>query len=156
MVPEGIAEDKVVDLLHRHEFYLQCNPHMTNFEKTETPAEKPTIPDDRDATAIADAQCYKVTDKVHTIPGGLWDSNVVSNYEFLDVKDGVFVRIHSPLNTTMETLWQVRTTEDGKVELVENVVIKCSKLLVGTIKDMCESGWKGIHEMMMKKLQSEA
>lgn len=154
-LPEGVPAEKVVKLLHGREFYLQCDPHMVKFETTDPPMEKPVIPADRNATAISEAACYKVTDKVNTIPGGLWDSNVVSTYEFLDVETGVFVRIRSPLNTVMETLWTVRENGEGKLELFEDVVITCSKLLVGTITDMCESGWKDIHRKMMDKVRDE-
>lgn len=128
---------------------------MTKYEPTEVPKETPTIPEDRLTKGISDPVCYKVTDKVNTIPGGLWDSNVVSVYEFINVEKGVFVRIRSPLSTVMETLWTVKENEEGKLELVEEVVIMCSRVLVGTITSMCESGWQGIHNTMMEKLKAD-
>ncbi|KAL2259359.1 hypothetical protein VTK26DRAFT_6984 [Humicola hyalothermophila] len=113
-----------------------------------------------ETTAIVPT-CYRVTDVVHAIPAGIWDTNVVSTYEFVDVRDGVFVRIRSPLSVVMETFWEVRAVErsgeegDGKEvpELVEDVTIRCSRLLVGLVKKECENGWKKIHAKMYKRLE---
>lgn len=132
---------------------MKCNPHMTKYELIDTPKEKPTIPEGRKIVAISEPQCFKVTDKIHTLPAGLWDSDVVSTYEFLNVEKGVFVRIRSPMSVVMETYWSARESGDGKVELVEEVSIFCSRILAGTIKSMCDSSWDGIHGTMVKKLQ---
>lgn len=123
---------------------------MAKFEPIETPKEPaPTIPTSRGVTATGEPDCYRVTDKVHTLPAGLWDSDVVSTYELIDVDSGVFVRIRSPLNVTMESLWLVRESEDGKVELVEEQVVFASRILMGTVKSMSEADWKNIHAAMI-------
>ena len=38
-------------------------------------------------------------------------------------------------------------------EIVEDVVIKSSRFLVGVVKNACETGWKGIHAKMVKNLE---
>ncbi|KAJ2982742.1 hypothetical protein NQ176_g1191 [Zarea fungicola] len=155
-VPEGIPASKLVEGLQNHVNYLRHNPHMAKYEPIPTPQDPvPTIPEDRGVKATGEPDCYKVTDKVHTLPAGLWDSDVVSTYEFLNVEHGVFVRIRSPMSVVMESLWVTRETEDGKVELVEEQVITASRLLVGTVKSMSESGWKDIHASMMALAQKE-
>lgn len=155
-VPDGITAAQVIEMLQGHEFYLKCNPHMSKYESVETPKDPfPTIPEARQVTGTSEPDCYKVTDKVHTLPAGLWDSNVESRYEFINVERGVFVRIRSPLNSMMETVWTAREMDDGTVELVEDVLITCSRILVGTITSMCESGWEGIHKTMIGKLQDK-
>lgn len=126
---------------------------MVKFEAVDGPADPaPALPDDRGVTAVAPARCYSVTDKVHALPAGLWDSDVVSTYEFINVERGVFVRIRSPLNTTMETVWEVRQTDDGAAELVEDIVIRSSRLLMAVVKSTCESGWQGIHGKMVEEM----
>ncbi|ERS95756.1 uncharacterized protein SPSK_00173 [Sporothrix schenckii 1099-18] len=105
---------------------------------------------------------YRVTDVVQTLPAGLWDSKVVSTYEMTDMPSGVFVRIRSPMSIVMDTTWTVAETEGGgdasdsasetKLVLVEEIVIYCSRLLVGTVKGLCEGGWQQIHGNMMKRL----
>ncbi|POR30876.1 Uncharacterized protein TPAR_08941 [Tolypocladium paradoxum] len=153
-IPAGIAPERGVELLQGHEFFIQCDPHMIKYEAIDTPSDpEPTLPDDRGVKAVAAPKCYQVTDKVHALPAGLWDSDVVSTYEFINIERGVFVRIRSPLNTTMETVWEIRESDDGGSELVEDVVIKCSRLLVGIVKNTCETGWKGIHGKMVGKLE---
>ena len=140
---------------------------MTQYDLIPTPSPAPELPSDREVSDLQqdrEPTCYSVTDRVHTLPAGLWDSDVVSTYEFLNTVSGVFVRIRSPLNVVMETEWIVRRKssgeEDGEEsqewELVEDVMIKCSRFLVGVVKSTCESGWEGIHAKMMDRLKEES
>ena len=154
-IPANVPALKGVELLQGHEFFISCDPHMVNYELIATPAPAPSLPADRGVTAVAKPKCYKVTDKVAALPAGLWDSDVVSTYEFINIEKGVFVRIRSPLSVVMETVWEVKTNDAGETVLVEDVVIKCSRFLVGVIKSTCESGWRGIHEKMVKKLEDD-
>ncbi|ATY60467.1 hypothetical protein A9K55_006680 [Cordyceps militaris] len=151
-VPKGLPASKLAQGLQNHENYIKHNPHMAKYEAIATPTDPaPTIPEARGVAATGEPDCYRVTDKIHTLPAGLWDSDVVSTYEFINVDNGVFVRIRSPMNVMMESLWLVKDAEDGKVELVEEQVITASRLLMGTVKSMSETGWEGIHASMIKK-----
>ncbi|KAM3522100.1 hypothetical protein NHJ13051_005855 [Beauveria bassiana] len=153
-IPEGIPASKLVQGLQNHENYIKHNPHMAKYEAIVAPADPaPTIPAARGVTATGEPDCYRVTDKVHTLPAGLWDSDIVSTYEMIDVRDGVFVRIRSPMSVMMESLWLVKETEQGRLELVEEQVITASRLLMSTVKSMSEAGWEGIHASMIKKAQ---
>ncbi|KAK3904616.1 hypothetical protein C8A05DRAFT_31593 [Staphylotrichum tortipilum] len=110
-------------------------------------------------------ECYRVTDIVHAIPAGIWDTKVVSTYEFTDIEDGLFVRIRSPMSVTMETFWRVREAGGGGevegsgsggekgLELVEEVTMRCSRLLVGIVKGQCEAEWVKIHAKMVGRLE---
>lgn len=100
--------------------------------------------------------CYRVTDIVHAIPGGVWDTNVVSTFEFTLIRDGLFVRIRSPLSIVMDTIWSIREVDEGGekgLELVQDVTIQCSRLLIGFVKGQCENGWEGIHAKMIGRLE---
>lgn len=102
---------------------------------------------------VGETRSYKVTDVIHTLPAGLWDSNVVSTYEFAKLDTGLFVRIKSPLSMVMETVWEIKEGADGGLEIVENVEISCSRLLIGIAKGQCENAWQGIHGKMVKRLE---
>lgn len=120
---------------------------MVKFESISQPSkvETPTVPSDRGIVAVEEPAYYSVTDKVHTLPAGLWDSNVESVNEFVTLEKGVFVRLYSPLNVVMETVWTVKENGNGGVDLVEDVLIKASRLLVGTVKTMCNTNWRTFH-----------
>jgi hypothetical protein len=153
-IPTGVPLSKGVQMLHDHEFFLHCDPHMVNFEKLLQPKEPSAPPpEDRDVHPTSPPAVYSVTDRVHTLPAGLWDSDVVSTYEFFNLENGIFVRLQSPLSVVMETVWCVRESEDGTLELVEDVIIKCSRLLIGVVKGTCESGWNEIHKKMVEKIK---
>lgn len=98
---------------------------------------------------------YEVVDRVHALPAGLWDSDVVSTSEVVDLERGIFVRLRSPLSIVMETVWEVREVEGGGLELVEESAISCSRLLAGIVKGQCEANWKGIHEKLARIMKGE-
>lgn len=161
-LPPHIPPSTLVTLLQGHHFFINCDLHMIDYVSIAIPSPSPTIPSDRSrAVALPSSDsspaCYKVTDRVHALPAGLWDKDVESTYEFVNTEKGVFVRIRSPLGVMMETVWEVREKEgeEGEWELLEDVVIKCSRLLMGTVRGTCEAGWKGIHEKMMIKLKED-
>ncbi|PHH92340.1 hypothetical protein CDD83_7828 [Cordyceps sp. RAO-2017] len=151
-IPRGVALEKAVELLQGHEFCIQCDPHLVKYEAIDTPSPEPEISQECQASAMGPPQCFRVTDKIHALPGGLWDSDVVSTYEFINIERGTFVRIRGPMNTILESVWEVQQSEDGGLVLVEDVVIKCSRLMVGIVRSTCEDGWRGIHKQMIDKL----
>ncbi len=79
---------------------------------------------------------------------------MVSTYEMTNIADGVFVRIKSPMSVVMDTVWEIKG-DDGALELVEDVAINCSKLLVSTVKGLCEGGWDKIHAKMLARLEPD-
>ncbi|PFH60781.1 hypothetical protein XA68_10346 [Ophiocordyceps unilateralis] len=156
VIPDGIESSGVVNLLQDHASFFKCFPHMLKYELIDTPTgPESTIAKDRHVKAIAAAKQYQVTDKVPGIPAWLWDTDLVSTYELINIERGVFVRIRGPLNVVLETVWEVRETKDGGTALVSDLVIHCSKLIMGVAKGICEDGPKRIHVKLMKKLRGE-
>jgi len=142
-------------MLSDRQFFLSCAPSLHKFEVIH-PDPAPEIPEAIRAQARGDGktECFRVTDIVHAMPAGLWDTNVVSTYEFTNITDGVFVRIKSPMSISMDTVWLVKHGEDGKLELTETLSISCSRLLMGLVKAECE-GWVNIHAKMLSRLEDE-
>ncbi|KAK4128946.1 hypothetical protein N657DRAFT_652499 [Parathielavia appendiculata] len=164
-------------MLSDHEFFLACDPHLHKYDLI--PAADlatainppPSISDQVNTSGRGQGEeegkvdeeqavmptCYRVTDIVHAVPAGIWDSNVVSTYEFTDIRDGVFVRIRSPLSIVMDTFWDVREVDgDGNaggkgLELVEVMTISCSRLVMGPVRGQCENGWGKIHAKMIAR-----
>ncbi len=152
-LPETTTRKQAIAMLQDHDFFLQCDPHMSKYE--ELADKKPTAPIPDTVKGTGGEACYSVTDIVHTVPANLWDTNVVSTYEFTNTETGVFARIRSPLNVVLDTIWEIKG-EDGKLEMVENAFIQCPRLLVGIVKSQCEGGWAQIHAKMIDRLKSEA
>lgn len=156
-VPANSPSTKGIAMLHDHEFFIRCDPHMTKYEAlpAQTSSDPtPTAPSNLNLAPIAPPKFYTVTDRIHALPAGLWDSDVVSKYEFFDLENGVFIRVHSPMGIVIETIWQISEVEGGNThELVEDITIQCSRVLVGTVKSSCESGWKGVHGKMLDRLR---
>jgi len=103
---------------------------------------------------------------MHTLPKGLWDTTVTFEAQITNTDDGVLWVIKAPLGLVQQTKWTiVRNAEVGKGKekaaeedksewsLVEEVEIKASRLLVGTVKGKCEENWRRIHGKFVGHLQ---
>jgi hypothetical protein len=149
-LPAGTTREEAIAMLHDHPYFFACNPHTAKFEPL-TPDKPPTVPDH--VKPIRDTECFQATDIVHALPAGLWDSNVVSTYEFTDLERGLFVRIRSPLSVVMETVWEIDGEDGGELELVETAVFTCSRLLAPVVRSQCEGGWRKIHGQMISRFE---
>lgn len=137
-------------MLHDHEAFIKCDPHMVAFERLGSAA--PSAPIPAGITALGNPELYRVTDRVAALPKGLWDKDAVSTYEFTNTSDGMFAHMIGQLGLCMDTKWFIRGGE--KLELVEEVTIYVSRLLVSVVKAQCEGNWKGIHERMVKVMEA--
>lgn len=45
---------------------------------------------------------------------------------------------------------------EGSLELVEDVLISCSRLVMGIVKGQVENNWRGIHKQIIDKLVKDA
>ncbi|KAJ4169505.1 hypothetical protein NW754_016534 [Fusarium falciforme] len=87
-IPAGIPASKGVEMLHDHEFFIKCDPHMIKYEALQTSQDPAPAPPPGSQPVVASPKCYSITDRVHALPAGLWDSDVVSNAEFFNLERG--------------------------------------------------------------------
>lgn len=156
-------------MLHDHAFYLECDPHLvksSELDATKAASLKKTSKRPKGIEAVSETKYYEVHDLVHNLPGGMWDSNVVSSYEMTNTPEGVFVRIRSPMSVVMDTYWTIREMPAGEVAengdktpgglaIVEEITISAPRLVVGIVKGLCEGGWKQIHDKMLARFEPE-
>jgi hypothetical protein len=166
------------------EFFLLCDPHYASHKTLPQPPETEKNPSNIDAarkhfklpSSLAPLPpstthdddgtdgprpVVKLYEVVDHMPNPVWSSNVVSREEFVDHGAGTWVRIRSPMSVVMETNWTVREKEgngdgDSGLELVEDVEINCSRLVMGIVKGQVENNWKGIHKLIIDKLVQDA
>lgn len=100
---------------------------------------------------------------MHALPAGLWDSSVSFNASLTDLDNGVQWVINAPMGLVQNSKWTIEEPNEtdkgpedeamaGRLVLVEDVVIKCSRLLIGTVRGKCEENWKGVHGRWIAKL----
>lgn len=181
-IPSSVSLDDAVAQLHDHEFFLLCDPHHLSHKTLPQPAEMEADPADPDLArkhfklpkdlvpvvlsradeAPGPAPVVRIYEVVDHMPNPVWSSHVVSREEFIDHGEGTWVRIRSPLGVVMETRWSIRERRKGEeedgatLELVEDVVINCSRLVMGIVKGQVENNWKGIHKQIIDKLVKDA
>lgn len=139
-LPAGATQQQAVEMLHDRDFFIHCDPCLDRYEVLDKDIASPELPAGR-VQGIGPTTSYKIIDIVANVPKGVWGSHVESTYEFTDVERGLFCHIRSPLSIVMEALWEIREAEDGSgFEIVEEVDIKCSRLLIGSVKGQTEQG----------------
>lgn len=144
--------------LHDHDFYLNCDPHITGYSTVPAPTPEPSyasykVPD----TVTATEETVKLYDVNDHVPNPVYSSNITSRQEIVDTADGLWVRIRSPMGVVMETTWTVREKQgEDALELVEEVKIACSRLLIGLVKSSIEDNWVKIHEKIVGSMVEDA
>lgn len=149
-IPKSVSHEKLLQCIHNHDILIHLDPEYHSHETLETPP---------DATS-PETKCYRVTDHMHNLPAGLWDSTVSFTSEITNIDAGVEWVIKAPLGLLQKTYWRIMTAEpsdkvDGETVdwvLVEDVSIECSRLLMGTIKSKCEGNWRGIHQTFIERV----
>ncbi|SPN96859.1 uncharacterized protein DNG_00379 [Cephalotrichum gorgonifer] len=159
-LPPSIPAPKAIATLQNHETFIKCDPHMISFKSLPPPlADAVAVPPSRVCSPRTQdpTQTYEVTDRVHALPAGLWDSDVVSTTEITNLERGIFARLRSPMGIVMETVWEITEMEGegGGLEMVEETVISCSRLLSGVVKGQCQANWKGIHAKLVRIMNGE-
>ncbi|KAI1152170.1 hypothetical protein F4825DRAFT_450764 [Nemania diffusa] len=158
----------------KDEFFLLCDPHHLSHKTLPQPAETAADPASVDAarrhfklpdslqplaSTAADAAgpVVKIYEVVDNLPNPVWSSHVVSREEFVDHDEGMWVRIRSPMGVVMGVREKsAGAGAEGELELVEDVVINCSRLVMGIVKGQVENNWKGIHNQLIDKLVKDA
>ncbi|KOS18549.1 hypothetical protein ESCO_000924 [Escovopsis weberi] len=155
-LPAGISSDRAIDVLHNHNFFISCDPHLVKFESiARPPAADDALPDRCRDDADGEPMFYAVTDRVQKLPAGLWDADVTSTYELVNLKRGLFVKLRSQMGVVMETVWDVREDGAGGAAITETVLIKASRLLIGIVKSMCENDWRVVHGKLLDIMGEE-
>ncbi|UPX12711.1 uncharacterized protein EKO05_0003250 [Ascochyta rabiei] len=139
--------------LQNHDLLIRLDPDLSHYETLPSPASAP------------DTKCYKVTDNMHTLPKGLWDTTVTFEADITNTDDGIEWIIRAPLGLLQRTTWRVLKREGtgseeganvvdgvGEWSLVEDVEIKANRVLVGTVKGKCEENWRGVHRRFVGHL----
>jgi hypothetical protein len=155
-LPPGTTQANALKHLHNHDLLIRLDPELAHYETLPSPPSAPNT------------KRYKVTDNMHTLPKGLWDTTVTFEAEMTNTDEGIEWVIKAPLGLVQTTTWKVVTTaslgseegvngdQQGEWSLVEDVEIKANKLLVGTVKGKCEENWRGIHTKFAGHLQGDA
>lgn len=159
-LPSGTTFEAAIEKLQNHDLLIRLDPELDHYE---------TLPSDE---ATPNTKRYKVTDHMHALPKGLWDSTVTFESQITNTDNGVLWVIKAPLGLVQQTRWTItRSADVGKGKeraadddetgsgdksewsLVEEVEIKASRLLVGTVRSKCEENWRGIHSRFIGHLQ---
>ncbi|KAF2994358.1 hypothetical protein E8E13_001070 [Curvularia kusanoi] len=130
-IPAAIPKSRAIACLHNHDLLIRLDPELAHYEALPSPPNAPNT------------KRYKVTDNMHTLPKGLWDTTVTFEAEMTNTDDGIEWVIRAPLGLVQQTTWRIVKRDsldgegvggDGEWSLVEDVEIKANRLVTGTVK----------------------
>lgn len=156
MLPRSTTKAQAVAVFRNHDTLIRLDPELKEYEACPPPE-----------GAKENTKFYKITDIMHTLPKGLWDTTVSFTAEITDIENGVYWVVKAPLGLVQQSTWTVEPagekdeveTSGGKEErlvLVEDVDITCNRILMGTVKGKCEENWKGVHARWIEHLKKMA
>jgi hypothetical protein len=153
-LPPSTTFARALSCLHNHDLLIRLDPELAHYETLPSPPSAPNT------------KRYKVTDNMHTLPKGLWDTTVTFEADITNTEDGIEWVIRAPLGLVQRTTWRVIKREslgkeegasvvdgEGEWSLVEDVEIRANRMLVGTVKGKCEENWRGVHERFVGHLR---
>jgi hypothetical protein len=180
-IPTSIPRSRVLTCLHNHDLLIRLDPELAHYEplpSNPSASDTPSTALNAPATSTSATKSYRVTDHMHTLPKGLWDTTVTFEADITDTEDGIEWIIRAPLGLVQRTTWRVvpraslkedeRRGEDregildggkegadgeGEWSLVEDVEIKANRVIVGTVRGKCESNWRGVHGRFLGHLK---
>lgn len=152
-IPTGVEKEKAVAVLHDHAGYFRAAEHYV--EHKELPNDAGTdhkVPSDiqsRSAGSSADVKVYTVRNDV---PNPVFDSKVNTEYEVVDLADGLWYRASSAMGVINEGLWTVEEGSDG-LQLKVSIHVDCNMMLKGLVKGQVQSGAEQIHKNLLAAME---
>lgn len=127
-IPSRISREKALALVQDAEHHIRSDADMKFFSPwdLQIPVKLPSDIPPAEATKV-----YMVTDSV---PASFGHHDAASYNEYTRTDDGMFVHSIAPMGVMLDTRWRVGEAQDGGLEMVAVVEIKCSKLMIGTVK----------------------
>ncbi|KAK8062836.1 hypothetical protein PG997_014933 [Apiospora hydei] len=146
---KGLSREAAIAKLQDKDFFITCDPHLVSYDANPDPAwGSYDVPKDLKPLAQR-VQSYTVKDKYEN---PIMGSDIVSTYEFIDTADGFFVRVRSPMGTTMESTFSVRDKGNGDLEVVQECDCKCNKALSSIVKKDVDKNYIIIHENLAQRI----
>lgn len=152
-IPAGVNREKAVAVLHDHDGYFRAAEHYKEHKELPndgaTDHKVPSVIQSRSAGSGADVKVYTVRNDV---PNPVFDSKVNTEYEVVDLVDGLWYRASSAMGVVNEGLWTVDEGPDG-LQLKVSIQIDCNMMLKGLVKGQVQSGAEQIHKNLLASME---
>lgn len=147
----GLTREAAIEKLRDHSLFLHCDPYLVSFDAKPDPAWGAyDVP--KDIKPLSEqVKVYAVKDKYEN---PIMGSDINSTYEFIDLADGFWIRVRSPMGTTMESTFTVREKgdESGDLEVAQECDCRCNKALSSIVKKDLDKNYILVHENLAQRL----
>ncbi|KAK7959236.1 uncharacterized protein PG986_004090 [Apiospora aurea] len=146
---KGLTREAAIAKLQDKDFFIKCDPHLVSYDANPDPAWGSYDAPKHLKPLAQRVKSYTVKDKYENPIIG---SDIESTYEFIDLADGFFVRVRSPMGTTMESTFVLRDKGNGDLEVVQECDCKCNKALSSMVKKDLDKNYIIIHENLAQRI----
>lgn len=114
-IPAGVNKEKAVAVLHDHDGYFRAAEHYKEHKQLPSDSSKNhKVPSEIQARTVASAAAdVKVYTVRNDVPNPVFDSKVNTEYEVVDLADGIWYRASSAMGVVYEGLWTVEEGSGG-------------------------------------------
>lgn len=152
-IPAGVNKEKAVAVLHDHDGYFRAAEHYKEHKQLPSDSGKDhKVPSEIQARAAASAADVKVYTVRNDVPNPVFDSKVNTEYEVVDLVDGIWYRASSAMGVVNEGLWTVEEGSGG-LELRVSIQVECNAMLKGLVKGQVQSGAEQIHKNLIAVME---
>ncbi|EHA46095.1 hypothetical protein MCOR27_006644 [Pyricularia oryzae] len=153
----GVQRDQALELVHDHDYFLHtADPQFVSYESETITAKDglTRLPADMHSDATGPTQCYAVTDNIpgpiaKLIPG---KSTAVNHYQLTNTTQGMFINFKGAMGLVSDRKMTIRDAGNGNIRIVQEVGLKCKKMMLGVLRGQYEQHWRRIHEEYAKKM----
>jgi hypothetical protein len=136
-LPPSTTREEVLALLHNHDFLIKMDPDIRDYNSIEPPSTASSL----------ETKHYKVVNSMDSGARWIGSSTVSYTVEMTDLENGCHRLVHGPLGLTQESSWTVQDADDGEatekaeLALVQDCEVRCSRLLVSTVRSKTIESW---------------
>lgn len=144
--PDGLTRESILALLRNHDFLIRAaDPDLIEYKKV-----IPNKPVELPEGISGPTETYELVNSVPGVQAKLVGaSKVKAGFVITDMENGVFFRIKAVMSTVMDKTWEIQENEGG-LELVETVNIRCPKPMLGNVQGSCADYWTVAHQKVLK------
>ncbi|EHA51926.1 hypothetical protein MGG_05907 [Pyricularia oryzae 70-15] len=148
-IPAGVDKATAIAKLHDHIYIIDCGPYVTSRTPQPSPAWDSYDKPKGVTFASEKVDVHEVRNKYEN---PIMGSDIKSTYYFIDTTEGVFIRVHSPMGTVIESIFTVKEKSDGSLELCHELQGRCNKALAGICKKDADKNYEMLVGIIAQKM----
>lgn len=135
--PSDLNLESAISVLHDHESLIKMDPYLVSYHPLPALASSPTT------------KCYKVFERCDNLPK-MFSPDQNADLQYTDLPNGIHTWVNSSMGLISDTHLTIEKRKNGTTVIVEDAVVRCSRLWMPIVKSQCEANWREVHRKFLK------